>query len=283
MTAIIKRWEMSHQTGGKGMRRRKSFIAQLLTGRVLAGLVLAGINVGPVSSVEATTSSLTITLETGDYALNKDGDALTSIRMTEDFGSLGAPGEPRLPGRVYLIPLPPGAQVTDVRFEAPDAVELPGRYEIVAVGPEMTGPSDATQAQTQWEANRRRAYATDEAYPGQVGEYLGQGQWRRYTYARVAYQPFAYQPRLGTLQFHPKLGITIECQLPEPDSLAWREVERLRGDGVLDDIIAHNLLNFDQAQAWYPTATANSLYDYVIVVEDETMAAAVTAFKTWKV
>ncbi len=271
------------------MRQKKRLIGLLMTGLLMSALGIGGTGAGPVAPAEAAVGTLTITLEAGDYTLREGSDGQTHIQMTEDFGFFGAPGEPELPARTFLIALPPGAQVTGVRFETPHAVELAGRYQIAPVGPAVFDPAeDADRAAARWEANRERAYATDESYPGQVGEYLGQSQWRRYTYARVAFQPFSYRPLSGVLCFHPMLTVTIEYRLPEPGSPAWREVERLRDDHVLDDVIARHLVNFDQARAWYdgldvtPRATTNSLYDYVIVVENDTMATAIAPFKTWK-
>jgi hypothetical protein len=270
------------------MRQKKRLIGLLMTGLLVSALGIGGAGAGPVAPVEPVTGTLTITLEAGDYTLHEGDDGQTRIQMAEDFGFFGAPGEPELPARAFLIGLPPGAQVTGVRFETPHAVELPGRYQIAPVGPAMFDQEDTDRATARWEANRERAYASDQTYPGQVGEYLGQGQWRRYSTARVAFQPFSYRPLSGMLRFHPTLVVTIEYRLPEPGSPARREFERLRDDHVLDDVVARHLVNSDLVQAWYdglaaaPLVTANSLYDYVIVVEDETMAAALAPFKTWK-
>jgi hypothetical protein len=270
------------------MRHKRQLVGLLMAGLLLSVLGTGGTGGAPVPAVEAAAGTLTITLEAGDYTLHEGNDGQTHVQMDEDFGSFGVPGEPELPGRTFLVALPPGAQVTDVRFEAPRAVELPGRRQIAPVGPAMSDPGDVGQATAHWEARQEQAYATDEPYPGRVGEYLGQGQWRRYTYARVAFQPFSYRSLSGVLRFHPTLAVTIEYRLPEPGSPAWREVERLRDDRVLDDLIAPQLVNFDQARAWYddlgtsPLAAANSLYDYVIIVQNSTMATAVNPFKTWK-
>jgi hypothetical protein len=239
------------------------------------------------SNIPTQPDTLTITLEAGDYTLHSGEDGQTRIQMAEDFGHLGVPGEPELPGRVFFVALPPGTEVTGVRFETPDPVTLAGRYRVAPVAPAASGLGNE-QTEATWEANRARAYAGDSPYPGQVGEYLGQSQWRRYTIAQVAFQPFSYQPQSGTLRFHPTLVTIIKYRMAGSGSLAWREYQRLHNDHVLDDLIASELANFDQARAWYdgsgaaPEITANSLYDYVIIVEDETMAAAVTPFKTWK-
>jgi len=270
------------------MSHRKSILGLLITGLLLSVLGTGATGADSFATAEPTTGSITVTLEAGGYTLYRGDDGQMHIQMDEDFGFFGASGEPELPGRAFLIALPPGAQVTDVRFETPEAIELPGRYRIAPVEPAVFDPDDADQATARWETNHRRAYATDEPYPAQVGEYLGQGQWRRYTYVRVAFQPFSYRPRSGTLRFHPTLVVTIEYRLPRPGSPAWREVERLRDDHVLDDIIVPHLVNADQARAWYgdflpaPLTTASSLYDYVIIVENDTMAATLAPFKTWK-
>ena len=272
------------------MKQRKRFKSAkfLITGLILAMLCIGGARASSVAPVNPAAGTLTITLEAGDYTLHEGSDSQTHIQMTEDFGTFGAPGEPELPGRAFLIALPPGVQVTNVHFETPESITLPGSLRVAPVGPAVFDPEDADRATARWEAKRERAYATDESYPGQVGEYLGQGQWRRYTYARVAFQPFSYRPLSGVLRFHPTLLVTIEYRLPEPGSPAWHECERLRDDHVLDDVIARHLVNFDQARAWYdgldvtPRATTNSLYDYVIVVQNETTATAIAPFKTWK-
>jgi hypothetical protein len=187
------------------MKQGKQFTNLLMTGLVLAGLGVGGIRIGPAAPAAAgATFTLTVTLEAGDYTLREGSDGQTRIRMDADFGSFGDPGQPELPGRVFLIALPPGAQVTDVDFETPDPINLPGRHRVAPIGPAVFDPQEADQATARWQADRERAYASDEPYPGRVGEYLGQGQWRRYTHARVAFQPFSYRP---THQLRPGPGL----------------------------------------------------------------------------
>jgi hypothetical protein len=275
------------------MRYRRQLIGLLITGLLASTFGTAGVGAGSAVSVREVQSTVTVTLEAGDYTLREGSDGQTHIQMDQDFGCLSDPGEPELPGRAFLIALPPGAQVTGVHFETPVLISVPGRHQIVPVGLPVSDPGQAERATAEWEAERERAYASDDPYPGEVGMYLGQGQWRRYTYARVAFQPFSYRPRSGALRFHPTLVVTIAYRLPEPGSPAWREVERLRDDRVLDDVIADHLVNFGQARAWYDSvssielgdsslAARASLYDYVIIVENDAMATAVDPFKTWK-
>jgi len=287
------------------MRHRRQLIGLLITCLLASAFGTASVGAGSAVSVREAGSTVTVRLDAGGYTMVEGSDGQTHIHMDEDFGCLRDPGEPELPGRAFLIALPPGAQVTGVHFETLDYESVPGHHQIAPVGLPVSDPEQAKRATAEWEAERERAYASDDPYPGEVGIYLGQGQWRRYTYARVAFQPFTYRPRSGALRFHPTLVVTIEYRLPQPGSPAWREVERLRDDRVMDDVIADHLVNFDQAWAWYDSVSprglggsrelgssiemgANSLtvpaslYDYVIIVENDAMATAVDPFKTWK-
>jgi photosystem II stability/assembly factor-like uncharacterized protein len=252
---------------------------------VVIPLMSSTVHARPVAALN--TGTLTVTLEAGDYTLHQE-NGQTYIDMAQDFGSFSASGEPQLPGRTFLIALPPGAEVSHVRFETPAAVDLSGRYQLAPVEPSVTDREDVDQALARWVFDRRRAYATDLALPANVAEFRGQSQWRSYTIVQVAFQPFQYRPLSGTLRFHHQLIVTIDYRLPEEGSPAWRESQRLRGDHVLDDLIATQLVNFDQARDWYfdrnnnQPAAVNSLYDYVIVVENDAIAAAVAPFKAWK-
>src|SRR5512139_3852383 len=66
----------------------------------------------------STTGTLAVTLTASDYTLRSE-NGQTHIAMQQDFGSFSAPGGPELPGRTFMIALPPGAQVTTVRFATP--------------------------------------------------------------------------------------------------------------------------------------------------------------------
>ena len=270
------------------MKHGRQLIGLLMVGLLMSVLGTGTAGAGSRTPSTARTGTFTVTLEAGGYVLLEGSNGQTHIQMNEDFGYFGDPGEPQLPGRAFLVALPPGAQVIEVLFETPDSVALPGRYQLAPVGLAMGDPQETNQTIAQWKANQQRAYTSDDPHPGQVGMYLGQSQWRRYTYARVAFQPFSYRPRSGTLHFHPTLVVTIEYRLPEPGSPAQRENERLQDDHVLDDVISRHLVNFDQAQDWYddPVSASlvktNSQYDYVIIVENDAMATTVAPFETWK-
>lgn len=232
--------------------------------------------------------TLTITLEAGNYSL-QSVDGKTQIQMEKDFGTFSSSGEPQLPGRTFYIVLPPGAIVTSVRFSTPQAIDLSGSYTLVTVRPAVTDngvslPSGADQPRSG--TGQEEVYAGDRTSPSSVGEYLGQDTWRAYSLAQVAFQPFQYYPLSGALRFYPQMDVTIDYRLPVPGSPEWAEVQRLQGDHVMDDLIAGEAVNFNQAQAWYGGNSNQpaeaSTYDYVIIVENDSYAAAVAPFAAWK-
>ena len=84
---------------------RKRLIGLLITGLLASTLGTAGVGAGSAVPVRAVQSTVTVTLEAGDYALREGSDGQTHITMDEDFGCLSDPGEPELPGRAFLIAL----------------------------------------------------------------------------------------------------------------------------------------------------------------------------------
>ncbi len=234
--------------------------------------------------------TLTITLEAGNYSL-KSVDGKTQIQMEKDFGSFSSPGKPQLPGRAFYIALPPGAEVTNIRFSTPQAISLAGSYTLASGKPVVTDGgtgmnSSPDPAQAQLALNPAPKDSTGVILPDCVGTYLGQATWRAYSLAQVAFQPFQYDSLSGALRFYPQLDVTIDYRLTDPGTPGWAEVQRLQGDHVMDDLIANEVVNFSQAQAWYsgngnqPAAT--SAYDYVIIVENDSYAAAMAPFANWK-
>lgn len=228
-----------------------------------------------------------ITLRAGNYEIAKDRQGRAHIQMQADYGTAALAGEPELPGRTFFIALPPGARVESVHFDVPQVRRLPGSFQIAPVPPVIYGPQDSGRAWARWEERRREVYSSDAVFPAEAALYLGQTQWRRYTCAQVALQPFSYQPRDGILSFYPEVEVTIEYLRSEAGSDAGHEAERLRHDRVLDDLISRQVVNFDQALGWYESTERNppletSLYDYVIIVQNDTIAAAMAPLKTWK-
>lgn len=232
----------------------------------------------------ASAENLTITLHSESYQITTNGAGEHNVIMTA-FGALNVPGEPQLPSRQFLIAVPPGAMVRKVQFLPQAAMTLPGIYKIAPAKSMVEGawfaegndPQTAIAAASRWQSNYDRVYAQNEAYPGQVATYEGAGRWRNYSYIRIKFCPMQYRPQSGRLEVFPALTVSIDYDVPNQ--------YRVAADHTMDDLIAPHLLNFQQAQTWFAVQTETGMaeqYDYVIVVENEDMAAAVQTFKVWK-
>jgi photosystem II stability/assembly factor-like uncharacterized protein len=258
-------------------------------GVLLAILLLSSLP-GALGAQDEEVRNLTRSIPAGDYSLLEAGEGYTAIDM-EGFGALGEPGEPQLPAQIFLIALPPGAEVRRVEIRGVGPVELKGRYRVVPVKQMVGDDRPLAEAQAEWQASYEAAYLAagsgDATYPGEVGIFMGQGQWRKYTYARVQFRPFQWQPRSERLQFYTSCTVSMDYVLPEERSAGWRRAQALLSDTVLDGLVAERLINFEQAQAWYrasegAAAPAAEQYDYVIIVGNNDMVASVASLKAWK-
>ena len=255
------------------MRCRHAFGWALLATLALTGLLAAS----------AFGEALTITLEAGDYEISTDEKGQQRILM-EDFGSLARPGEPWLPGRSFAIALPPLAEVRSVTVEPVGSRDLPGSYAIAPrppILPQMRiDESWMADIQREWEAHRRQIYDSDARYPAQPGQLAGTGRMRKYSFARVAFTPFAYHPVSGRLVYHPAARVTIDYSAPGMTD----EVRTLLADRKMEEQAAELFINYRQAQHWYPRQLIEGKaedWDYVIIATDS-MSASCDTLQDWK-
>ncbi len=255
------------------MSYRYAFGWILLITAVLTGLLAAG----------AFGELLTITLEAGDYQIATDEKGRQRI-LIEDFGSLAQPGEPWLPGRTFAIALPPLAQVRSVRVEPIGSRELPGTYSVAPrppILPQMNiDESWMADIHREWEARRRQIYDSDAPYPERSGELAGTGRLRKYSFARVTFTPFAYNPVSGRLLHHRAARVTIDYTAPGMTD----EVRRLLADRKMEDQAARLFINYQQAQRWYPRQMTEGKaedWDFVIIATDS-LSASCDTLQDWK-
>ena len=226
---------------------------------------------------------LTITLEAGDYEITTDELGQHRILM-EDFGSLVQPGEPWLPGRIFHIALPPLAEVRSVTVEPVGSRVLPGEYRLAPAPPMLpqsgADPDLLRSIRENYERQRRRVYETDDSFPDQSGQLVGTGALRKYSFARVTFTPFAYYPESGRMIHYPRARVTIDYSAPGRTD----EVRRLLSDRKMEDRAEQLLLNYHQAQRWYPRTEPEGKsedWDYVIITTPG-RAAACDTLKDWK-
>ena len=257
----------------------------MLHGRVLRFGVLCvilGLLTTPVLA-----ENVTVTLTAGDYDIVEldDGQCLINV---EDFGNLSIPGKPMLPARVFMIALPPGAEVVNVTVTGSGPIELPGTFRIRPTPPIVPkiGKRELTEKLRQvWRENRKATYSSDATYPEEIGEYLGTGALRKYRFARIRFSPFAYRPLSGKLLFYSSATVNIDCSLPPPGSPQALEVEQLLSDTEGDDRASRLLVNSSHMRQWYPPQMrkkgSQSTYDYVIITTFE-LLNAVNPLVNWK-
>jgi len=195
------------------------------------------------------------------------------------------PGMPALPAQIYAIAIPPGATVSEVIFDAGEAVTLEGSYRIGPAGlPRVIdGEDPAIYARDLelYEANYSAAYGSDALYPAQVGEFVRTAGYRKYNLVDVRIMPFAFKPQSETLVHYPEITVEVRYNLPENRAQQKGLVDHsIRAEKVANDIVC----NYDQAQAWYPeTQRSNSkgLHDFVIITTTS-LISAVQPLVTWE-
>ena len=134
-----------------------------------------------IVAVTSEAEEITLTLRAGEYSLKTELDGSVFIDM-KGFGGSVVPGEPLLPMKTFMIALPPGSRVQNVRVE-PDLLQpLPGTYRIAPATYMVEGGSDdaVRRAEQGWRKAAVDAYAKDTPYPAEIATFAGQGQWRRY-------------------------------------------------------------------------------------------------------
>jgi hypothetical protein len=218
--------------------------------------------------------SVSIRVDVGDYRIEAVDDG--QVVRADGFGVIGESGKPDLPGRIFAVAVPPGAEVVSVSVEPSEISTLEGTYQIRptplrrVLGEE--DPAVAAAWLEEWERARATTYDSDLPYPEQPATMVGEGAYRRYQLVDVRVAPFRYHPISGTLEHYPSLTVRVDYVLPEGSEPAIidfvpRLEERAR------EIVA----NYDRAQDWYqdvPAAPDQVVHDLVIITT-EALAGAV--------
>jgi hypothetical protein len=240
-----------------------------------------------LSASNAGADRMVFTMTAGPYEIVETDDGFHRIEMV-DHGDLQVPGKPMLPARQFHFALPPGAQVSEVKILGDERVYLEGVYRIApapGVIPLGLGDRSVRESREVWQRNYDATYLSDAPFPERVGEDLGVGGLRKYTYLRVAFYPFAYQPQCGVLTFCPQATVEVNYHLPPPGSALERRIQSSLKDRVGQDRARELLDNFTPAQFWYAPeggeVATKSTYDYVIITT-ASLESAVANLVDWK-
>ena len=187
-----------------------------------------------------------------------------------------------MPYRVFHVAIPPDADVSDVRFSF-ESASVDGTYNIEPAGVRLPA-GDATdeeisKALDEYNANFDATYSADDPYPAETARYLGVGGFRKYKLVRIAYSPWQYLPKSMRMKYTPEISVSIDYK-----RLGKLEDHVKLYDRVREDRAREIILNYDEAQEWYPETPKPldaSDYTYIIMCTDAT-ANAVEVLADWK-
>lgn len=244
-------------------------------------VLLAAILMIGAASASASHGQVSVTIPVGMYEI-KDTPEGHEVYV-QDFGRLLVPGKPSLPSRIFAIAIPPGAEVAGVTFSTGGGITLPGTYQVSPVRlPRVIGQEDPLLYERDrriYEDNYNSVYGSDEAYPSSVAQFVRTAGYRKYNLVDVRVTPFTYRPQSGQLTYHP--GITVQVSYTIPDGFSTQDII-LDNLPRTEEIAREIVLNYDQAQSWYPSnRSGKESYDFVIITLDA-LTSSVSPLVSWE-
>lgn len=215
-----------------------------------------------------------------DLILNKTG--MNTVLSMDGYGSMAVAGQPRLPARIVAVAIPPGAIVEDVYLTSHETRTLSGHHTIQPVGLKMPirdlTEEEVAEYQRQADTWTEAIYSNDAFWPETSGEFLQTAGFRRYNLVDVRITPVQFNPISGKMRQHRDLRIVVEYQLPENIELINDYSPRMEARA------RQIIMNYDQAQQWYPTVKNGSRdgHDLVIITTAalESRVQSLVAFET---
>jgi len=200
----------------------------------------------------------------------------------DGYGYWLIPGKPKLPSRIFALAIPSGAEFIEIDFTIGEGVSLPGNYDIPptpltrVIGEE--NPASYEREKQRYEENFSSVYGSDKAYPQKPVEFVRTAGYREYNLVDVRVTPFEYRPLSKQLVYYPEITIDIKYGLPDrtPDVV-------LSGSNKIRRRAEEIILNYNQAQNWYPSYTPadRDLNDFVIITLSS-LTSSITSLVDWE-
>lgn len=160
----------------------------------------------------------------------------------------GRPGEPELPACTALLGIPPDASLS-LRILEAETFTLPGKWLLPPL------PRPAVEEEVPWSGPESIRIVGEQYLPGPVyrndGPFpprptaLGEPAFLRHQrLVSVSFFPFQYDPLSGRLLYFPRLR--LEIALGE----SHETMGVLSEPPDFERLLAHTLLNYDQARSW---------------------------------
>ena len=197
----------------------KKKIPGLIICMLLISSTLIGSSIGASDNnsliMEDGTISVNIPIDSFEIKSTEYGDEIT----VEDFGHLLIPGKPNVPTKIYSIAIPPGAEITDLRYETSDGEILDDEFNV----PPVSSPGVAGRVNTEVQQNEQKiyddnyesVYLSDEPYPASIVEFVRNAGFRKYNLVDVRVNPFTYNPLSKELVFYSEIKILVDYTIPE--------------------------------------------------------------------
>ena len=215
--------------------------------------------------------SLLVTLESTPFNIIDSVDGKTEVDMN-GFGSILIPGCPKVPSKTFLIGVPPGAEVISIELINVDSELIPGNYDVISV-PSISNNVDNINFQVDGET-----FSSSDFYPSEVYKFLGMGQLRKYSFARVRFCPVVYSSLTKELMLYKEVTLRVEFMVIHEIS------DEMLSDTVMDDVASEIIVNYPSICSFYDpsfSACSSDIYNYVIITTD-VLENSVKFFKNWK-
>jgi len=241
------------------------------TMRRLAGiggvLLMMALLIAPTGAAQAPTPEfITLVLTAPPYRLIPTADGHTVIEA-EGCGITGEVGQPLLPHQLIDVALPPDVAWDSLTLTVRDVqtAVVPGTFKLRTAVPDQPGTGDPHPFPSPYQGEGRAPSPYqgegwgDGTLPATIAE---TGQMRKWHLARLDFCPFQYDATSGQLRVMEQA--TVELRFTRTGETANAD---LLADTVLDDVAAGRVINYAQAQAWYPRVDRPNAvtYDYVII------------------
>lgn len=199
------------------------------------------------------------------------------------FGNSLAAGTPSLPSRIFSIAIPPGAELVDMCFYAESSVQLSDINYIQPVPISRTLSQENHDLfqlrQKQYDETVDLIYSTDDPFPDSIGEFVRTAGYRKYNLVDVRITPFSYRPISGDIMYYPQITVEITYQASSEEFTIMRD-SLVSTEEIAKEII----INYEQAQRWYPSQTIQQRgqYSFVVITLDS-LISSVSPLVNWEI
>ena len=189
----------------------------------------------------------------------------------DNYGSILNPGEPKLPSKIFYIGVPPGSEVNSVEIVNKDKEVIPGFYDVVP----NIGFSNGIE--TISSEKKSDIYSSDMSYPSLIYEFVGMGQMRKYSFAKIRFNPISYIPAIGELTLYKEVTLKINYETVDDVS------DEVLSDSVMENMASEKIVNYESIHSLYSTDKTEDrdTYNYVIITTDG-LQDDISNLKSWK-